>query len=117
MKPTVLIIDDDPAFRQVVGVLLAARGFPVVGEAQGAIDGIALAAERNPEAVLLDVELPDGDGLAVAADLSREGGPRVVLTSCDPAAAPERLVRRSRAAGFVAKEDLAGPALEAYLMS
>jgi len=112
---TVLIIDDDPSFREAARMVLAARVCRVVGEAGGALQGLALVRQMRPDAVLLDVNLPDGDGIAVAERLSATGGCRVVLTSSDATAAPDRLVRSSGAAGFVAKENLAGPALKAYL--
>jgi DNA-binding response OmpR family regulator len=115
MESTVLIVDDDPQFRRAVAELLAARGYRVLGQAGTAADRLALASALRPDAVLLDVNLPDGDGLSVAARLSADGGPRVLLTSTDAGAATERLVRGSGAVGFVAKIDLAGAALDGYL--
>ena len=115
MGLTILIVDDDPAFRSLARTLLTARGYRVIGEAEGVDDGLAVATEMRPDAVLLDVNLRDGDGLELAGRLTREGGPRVLLTSSDATAAPERLVRRSGAVGFVAKEELARSALDAYL--
>jgi len=64
----------DPSFRSSARVLLAARGYQVVGEADCGTDGLALASEIRPDAVLLDVNLPDGDGPAVAARLIAAGG-------------------------------------------
>jgi DNA-binding NarL/FixJ family response regulator len=96
-------------------MLLAVRGYQIVGEADCGADGLALASATSPDAVLLDVVLPDIDGLAVAARLTAAGGPRVLLTSSDPTAAPDRLIRRSGAVGFIAKEDLADAALDTYL--
>ena len=113
----VLIVDDDPSFRAAALVLLAARGYKVVGEANCAAEGLALASAVSPEAVLLDVNLPDADGLAVAARLTAARGPRVLLTSSDPTAVPTRLVRSCGAVGFIAKEDLADAALDTYLTS
>ena len=110
-----LIVDDDPVFRRAAAELLAARGYRVVGEAGSAAEGLAMASALRPGAVLLDVNLPDGDGLSVAAQLSPDGGPRVLLTSTDAGAATARLVRGSGAVGFVAKADLAGAALDGYL--
>jgi DNA-binding NarL/FixJ family response regulator len=115
MESTVLIVDDDPQFRRAAAELLAARGYRVVGEAGSAAEGLALVSALRPGAVLLDVNLPDGDGLSVAAQLSADGGPRVLLTSTDAGAATARLVRGSGAVGFVAKIDLAGAALDGYL--
>jgi CheY-like chemotaxis protein len=115
MEHTILIVDDDQQFRRVAAELLAARGYRVVGEAGSAGERLALASALRPDAVLLDVNLPDGDGLSVAAHLSADGGPRVLLTSTDSAAATARVVRGSGAVGFVAKTELAGAALDRYL--
>jgi DNA-binding NarL/FixJ family response regulator len=115
MGPTVLIVDDDRHFRRAVTELLAACGYRVVGEAASAREGLALASTLRPDAVLLDVNLPDGDGISVAAGLSVDGEPRVLLTSTDAGAATHRLVRDSGAVGFVAKSDLADAALDRYL--
>lgn len=115
VNTTELVIDDDPQFRRAAAELLAARGYEVVGEAGSAEDGLALAVALRPDAVLLDVQLPDDDGLSVAARLCADGGPRVLLTSSDAGATTDRLVQASGAAGFVAKADLAGTALDGYL--
>jgi DNA-binding NarL/FixJ family response regulator len=78
---TLLIVDDHASFRAVARMVLA-DSFRVVGEAPDAQSAIALADELDPDVVLLDVELPDGDGFDVAAALSRHGDrPAVVLTS------------------------------------
>jgi response regulator of citrate/malate metabolism len=66
--------------------------------------------------VLLDVHLPDGDGIAYAKELTgADAAPRVLLTSSDAGAVPCRLLERCGAAGFVAKVDLAGADLTPYL--
>jgi len=114
-RAQILIVDDDPSFRSSARILLAVRGYQVVGEADCGEEGLALASAIRPDAVLLDVNLPDGDGLAMAARLTAAGGPRVLLTSSDPTVAPPELVRSSGAVGFVAKEDLADAALDTYL--
>jgi DNA-binding NarL/FixJ family response regulator len=115
MGSTVLIVDDDPQFRGVVAEMLAGRGYRVVGAAASAAEGLALASLLHPDAVLLDVHLPDGDGVALAARLTANGGPQVLLTSTDSGAATARLIRDCGATGFVAKADLAGAPLDRYL--
>jgi CheY-like chemotaxis protein len=115
MESTVLIVDDDARFRQVAAELLADRGYRVVGEAGSAAEGLTLAEELRPDAVLVDVNLPDGDGLSVAERLVTDSAPRVLLTSADASATTDRLVRLSGAAGFVPKTDLAQTALDRYL--
>ena len=63
--PLVLLIEDEPQMRRFLRVALASHGFRLV-EAATAAEGLALAASHNPEVVLLDLGLPDGDGIGVA---------------------------------------------------
>jgi two-component system KDP operon response regulator KdpE len=63
-KPAVLVIDDEPQIRRLLRVTLEANGYRVVEAATGQ-DGIVQAAQARPEAVLLDLGLPDLDGLSV----------------------------------------------------
>jgi DNA-binding NarL/FixJ family response regulator len=97
----VLIVDDDPRFRALAADALAARGYAVAGEAGTIAAAREAVASLRPDAVLCDVNLPDGNGLALAGELRPL---RVLLTSSDPDAAPRRLVARAKA-GFVAKPD------------
>lgn len=62
--PLVLIIDDEPQIRRLLRVTLEANGFRVTDAANGQ-EGLAEAAQRRPEVVLLDLGLPDLDGLEV----------------------------------------------------
>jgi DNA-binding NarL/FixJ family response regulator len=81
----------------------------VIGEAGTAADGIAEAARLRPEAILLDVGLPDRNGIEVARELSAlPWSPRIVLTSTDPDAINAEAARRHGACGFVRKHDLFG---------
>jgi DNA-binding NarL/FixJ family response regulator len=116
MPARVLIIDDDAAFRATVGVLLARRGLLVVGEAGSLAEARAAVAAIRPNAVLLDVNLPDGNGIDLARELCANGaGLRVLLTSSDASVAPPSEIRSSGAAGFVSKTDLATTDLARYL--
>jgi DNA-binding NarL/FixJ family response regulator len=110
---SVLLIDDDPAFRRLARQTLSGSGLTVVGEAATAAAGISAARSLEPEIMLVDVGLPDGDGLSLAAELSAlPWRPRVVLTSVDPDAASPEEVRKSGAIGFVPKQDLPGSGLD-----
>jgi DNA-binding NarL/FixJ family response regulator len=64
----VLIVDDDPGFRLVVGHVLARAGMPSVHAANGE-EAMKLASASRPAAVLLDVRLPDIDGFEVCREL------------------------------------------------
>ncbi len=111
-----VIVDDDAVFRELAGKVLAAAGLRVIGEAQDARSGLATTRALRPDAVLGDVLLPDGDGIALAGQLSQmEWEPRVVLTSIDAAAADADEVRASRAAAFVPKSELPSAPLHRLL--
>jgi DNA-binding NarL/FixJ family response regulator len=113
---TVLIVDDHPSFRALARTVLQAEGFNVIGEAVDGASAITEAKRLRPELVLLDAQLPDTDGFAVAAELTKgEGGPAVVLTSSRDAADFGPLVAESGALGFVAKAELSAAALAAFL--
>jgi two-component system, NtrC family, nitrogen regulation response regulator NtrX len=61
--PSILIIDDEPNIRRMVGALLAGEGYEVRSAADGA-SGLALAADAEPDAVLLDLMMPGAfDGM------------------------------------------------------
>ncbi|MGH8893353.1 MAG: response regulator transcription factor [Actinomycetes bacterium] len=113
MGPTVLVVDDQPAFRAVARDLLESDGFVVVGEAADGRSALEQSAALSPDVVLLDVRLPDLSGLDVARALRDvAGSPMVVLTSTvdyTPA------VPSCGARAFIAKAALSGSALRAAL--
>ena len=110
--PTVLIVDDHPSFRATARLLLEGDGIVVLGEAETGTAALRKAAELRPDVVLLDVNLPDMDGFAVAERL-RETGlcASIVLCSSRDAADFGDRVARSGARGFVAKADLSAAAV------
>ena len=59
----ILIADDHALFRDGLRSLLAANGHEVVGEAKNGGDAVALAQELQPDLVLMDVQMPEVDGL------------------------------------------------------
>ena len=65
---TVLVVDDDPALVRALTINLRARGYEVHAAATGAA-ALRLAAEHPPQAVVLDLGLPDLDGSEVIAGL------------------------------------------------
>jgi DNA-binding NarL/FixJ family response regulator len=106
---TVLIVDDHPTFRRFARRLLESAGFTVVGEAEDAGGALRAVSELEPEAVLLDVFLPDASGLDVAARLA-EGprAPAIVLTSSRSAADLGAALDVAHACGFLSKSELSG---------
>jgi len=104
----VLIVDDDDAFRGLALRILRSSGFDVVGEAATSASGMAAALELRPDAMLVDIRLPDGSGVDLARAFVRLAWtPRVLLTSSDIDAAGEIGASSDRwPLAFVAKDQL-----------
>ena len=101
------MVDDDPEFRKLAGRLLAACGLAVVGEAGSIATALAAAGRLRPAAVLVDVELPDGDGVTLARELAAlPWRPRVVLTSVDGDSTSAEEAQNAGARAFVVKSEL-----------
>jgi DNA-binding NarL/FixJ family response regulator len=116
MRPTVLIVDDHAAFRASARALLQAEGFDVIGEATDGAEAVAAVAVLRPQIVLLDIQLPDLDGLTVAEQLAAAPDPpAVVLISSRDAAAYGPRLQATPARGFIPKRGLSGEALAALV--
>ena len=112
MDRTVLIVDDHGAFREAARALLAAEGYQVVGEAGDGESAVREVARLHPAIVLLDIQLPDIDGFAVAERLADEPSPPlVVLISSREAADYGLRLDRARICGFLPKVRLSAAAL------
>jgi two-component system nitrate/nitrite response regulator NarL len=101
----VLVVDDDAGFRRVATRILHARGLEVVGEAGTCAAARELASALRPDAILLDVRLPDGNGIRLGPELAAlPWHPRVVLVSSEPQMALE--IAASAQLPFVSKAGL-----------
>jgi DNA-binding NarL/FixJ family response regulator len=105
----VLIVDDHPMVREALRGMLDAAGVEVVGEAGTGEDALRAAAAHSPDVILLDLELPDLDGLAVLRRLKaieKRAAVLVVTRHDDPAHDDPALVRQAvenGASGYVLK--------------
>jgi DNA-binding NarL/FixJ family response regulator len=116
MRRTIVIVDDNPRFRVRARRWLEADGYTVVADAVDGAAALAAVKRYGPDVVLLDVQLPDMSGLAVAECLAADPeAPAVVLTSTRDAADFGDRVARCGARGFVPKAELCGPAVSALL--
>lgn len=79
-ESTVLVVDDDFRVASVhVGFVQAVPGFRVIGQAGSAADALSQARTLRPDLVLMDVYLPDGDGLDVVRGLLTDPDPPAVI--------------------------------------
>jgi DNA-binding NarL/FixJ family response regulator len=114
MTHTVLIVDDHPGYRAAARAVLEADGFEVVGETATGLEAVAEAARLRPQIVLLDIGLPDIDGIEVAQRITAAAdgnAPAVVLISSRDGAGCETLFANSGARGFIPKAELSGDAV------
>jgi CheY-like chemotaxis protein len=111
----VLVVDDDPSFVALARRILEDAGITVAATEGTAAAALATAHALKPDAVLVDVGLPDRDGIELARELvALPWRPRVVLTSTDPDA-----IKGPGADGlppFVPKENLPGAPLYRLLV-
>ncbi len=112
----VLIVDDHAPFRSIARQALTANGFLVVGEASDGAGAIRACGELRPDLVLLDVQLPDIDGFAVAAVLAtRIDPPAVVFVSSRSSTDYGSRIEDGGARGFIAKAEFSGDAVRRLL--
>ena len=80
-RPLVLVADDEPRITKLVSIALSEEGFRVV-TANGGEDALARAEEVRPDIVLLDIVMPDLDGIEVMRRLhERRAVPVILLTA------------------------------------
>jgi CheY-like chemotaxis protein len=109
----ILIVDDSPPFRAAVAELLIERGFEVLVAVGDGDEALAAVAERCPDGILLDVNLPGRDGFSVAATLSAScPAARIVLTSAEVDYVGPATLETCTAVAFVPKQDLAAADLK-----
>jgi DNA-binding NarL/FixJ family response regulator len=106
MTERILIVDDHPLTRGALAGLLTQNGFDVVGQAASGEEAITAAAELRPDLILLDLSMPEMDGLT-ALPLVRAAAPNaevVVLTASED---EDNLLGavRSGAAGYLLKSE------------
>lgn len=107
MTISVLVVDDQPLVRHAVRDILVDGGLVVVGEASNGRDAVRAAAETAPDVVLMDIRMPELDGIAatalICADAGADDRTRVlILTTFEE---DENVVAalRAGASGFIGK--------------
>lgn len=115
MSETVVIVDDNDEFRTRARALLDGDGYRVIGDAGDGVSGLEAVRTLRPDIALLDVQLPDTSGFAVAQRLRRQAATAVVIISTRDARDYASAVSDCGALGFISKSEICGDALRAVL--
>jgi DNA-binding NarL/FixJ family response regulator len=104
----VLIVDDQVLIRAgIAAILRAAPGYEVAGEARDGAEAVAMAERTEPDVVLMDIRMPETDGIAATRRIlgsGRENPPRIlILTTFDLDEYVYKALRAG-ASGFVLKD-------------
>jgi len=117
-RTRVIIADDESLIRMDLREMLTNLGYLVVGEVADGRSAVNQARELRPDVVIMDIKMPDMDGIEAAKVLTEERISPVVLLS---AYSQRDLVQRAREAGVVAylvkpyREEELSPAIEVAL--
>jgi CheY-like chemotaxis protein len=108
-----LIVDDNAEFLAIACRLLERDGIAVVGVAASSAEALHQIEARNPDVVLVDVDLGQESGFDLAERLVAATGsrPPVILISAYPELDLEDLLKVSSAIGFISKPDLSAGAV------
>ena len=105
MAKKLLIIEDNEQNYYMMRFLLEKKGFKVIGAENGRL-GVEMALSEKPDAILLDIQLPEMDGYAVAAELKRhselDNVPIVAVTSYAMVGDRENIIAAG-ATGYIEK--------------
>lgn len=108
MSTSVLVIDDHPLVRDGIKKSLTAAGFNCVGEAGSIKEAIAMIALHNPDAITVDLNLPDGSGLEVISWVRKNSKTiRIVVLSLENDLDLVSAAANAGAQGFISKSESA----------
>ena len=118
MPTRIIIADDEPIQRMDLKDVLTKQGYLVVGEAGDGASAVNLAREIRPDLIIMDIRMPDMDGITAAETLTQEKIAPVLLLT---AFGDMQLVERAKEAGVVnyivkpLRESQVSPAIEVTL--
>ncbi|NIS79879.1 MAG: response regulator [Anaerolineales bacterium] len=104
-KPVVLLVDDETAYAKVIKEAITPMGLEVI-TASNAMEAMYVLQQGNPNLILLDVMMPEVDGLSLLRWLRSHSGPgRIPILIVSAKATPDdqEAARRAGADGFLAK--------------
>ena len=108
-KLTILIVDDHPLFREGLKAIISrSTGFEVCGEAGNAREAMAMAERLTPDIAIVDISLPDKNGIQLTRDLkNRVAGTRIMIVSMHAKIDYIAEAFKAGATGYLVKESAA----------
>ncbi|MDV5247105.1 MULTISPECIES: response regulator transcription factor [Shewanella] len=105
MKKKILIVDDHPVVILALKIILEQNNFNIIGETNNGVDALRLIKELSPDAVILDIGIPQLDGLEVI-DRSRRlnNNPPILVLTAQPSKHFVSRCIQAGASGFVSKQ-------------
>ena len=101
-RPSILLVDDEPAIQRAVGPLLRSRGYDVTIAGTG-VAALAAFAERSPSLIVLDLGLPDLDGVEVCRRIRAASPVPIIVLSARGAEADKVRALDNGADDYVTK--------------
>ena len=103
-KHSVLVVDDDYMMREMLKLILHSDDYQVLGEAANGKNAIALCANLKPGLVMLDINMPEMDGLQVLEEIRKiSPATKVIMVSAEATMDRVSEAIKKGAVGFVAK--------------
>jgi len=82
MSKTILIVDDSPIIRLMLGDLLKENGYDVIGEGCDGVEGVNKYRELKPDLVTMDITMPNKDGIeALTEILEMDSDAKVIMVT------------------------------------
>ena len=105
MTIRLLLADDHRMLREGLRRSMIDEGFDVVGEAENGEEAIRMAEELNPDVILMDVSMPEMDGVEATRAIARaDDGPRVIMLTMHADADVLADAIRAGASGYLVKD-------------
>jgi len=103
-KPSVLVVDDDHMMREMLKLILHSDDYQVLGEAANGKNAITLCANLKPDLVLLDINMPEVDGLQALEEIRKiSPATKVIMVSAEATMGRVSEAINKGAVGFVVK--------------
>jgi CheY-like chemotaxis protein len=101
-RARVLVVDNEPTIRDLLQLVLVAEGYEVVHAADGQ-EALVVTAKTNPDVILLDVKMPDVDGVEFARRYRQSDGPHAPIVVVTAVPAADRYAAEMSAEDYLAK--------------